>query len=426
MDMKRLLFLLTVLGLALGACEDKRLQTYLANVPQYLSYEDLRSSFEVTGEHALEKPGKIYFQDNFMYINEYQKGIHVVDLSDPANPAIKAFINIPGNVDLSIRNDVLYAESFVDLVLIDVSDPAQPVFIKRIEDLFEYVIPPYNFDYPLDEVDQDKGVITGFEVKKITREVDHPPYPWPVYYDYALESSFRGAPKVNGGGNTYGIGGSMARFITYDDYLYALESTYKLKCIDISDTDQVEVKSEKTLWGNVETVFISGQHMYVGTSNGMHILALDEPMSPNLLSTYQHITACDPVVVEGNWAYVTLRSGNWCGGTQNLLEVIDISDKYAPELEASFGMKSPYGLGIDNGILFVCEGEYGLRIFDASDVGSIPQHQIANFPGIHAYDVIPLGSFLLLIGDDGFQIYDYSDLENIYLLGSLPVQPVSD
>jgi hypothetical protein len=40
--------------------------------------------------------------------------------------------------------------------------------------------------------------------------------------------------------------------------------------------------------------------------------------------------------------------------------------------------------------------------------------------------VIPLGSFLLLIGDEGFQIYDYSNLDNIHLLGSLPVEAVED
>jgi len=424
--MKRILFLLTLLGLVSSSCEDKHLQTYMANVPIYLSYDALRTSFKVGTEQDLEKPGKIYFKDNYMYINEYQKGIHVVDLSDPDNPLKKAFIEIPGNVDMSIRNDVLYAESFVDLVLIDVSDPTQPLFIKRIEDMFEYVIPPYDYEYPLDEVDQDKGVITGYELKKITHEIEHNPYPWPVYYDYALESSFRGSPKVNGNGNTFGIGGSMARFITYDDYLYALESTYKLKCIDISNTDQVEVKSEQTLWGNIETVFIADQHMYVGTSNGMHILSLDQPSFPNLLSTYQHITSCDPVVVEGDWAYVTLRSGNLCGGNQNLLEVINVSDKTDPVREASFGMKSPYGVGIDNDILFVCEGEFGLRVFDASDKQSIAQNKIAEFPGIHAYDVIPLGSFLLLIGDEGFQIYDYTNLEDIHLLGSLPVKAVED
>jgi hypothetical protein len=218
----------------------------------------------------------------------------------------------------------------------------------------------------------------------------------------------------------------MARFITYDDYLYTLESTYKLKVYDISNTSSVELKNEQYLWGNIETVFIADDHLYVGTSNGMHILSLDMPSSPNVLSSYRHITACDPVVVEGNWAYVTLRSGNNCGGNQNLLEVIDVSDKYDPVRKASYGMKGPYGLGIDNEILFVCEGEYGLDIYDASNKLDIVQNRIATFPGIHAYDVIPLGTFLLLIGDEGFQLYDYSDLEDIQLLSSLPVQAAED
>lgn len=424
--MKRLFLLLSISILVLSSCEDKRLQTYVANVPIYLSYDELRTSFKVSDGRELNKPGKIYFKDNYMYINEYQAGIHVVDLSDPEDPRIIAFVEIPGNVDISIRNDILYAESYVDLVLIDVSDPSQPGFIKRIEDMFEYVIPPYDYDYPLDEIDEEKGVITGYEIKKITREIDHNPYPWPIYYDYAFVSSSTGAPKVNGAGNSYGVGGSMARFITYDDYLYALESTYKLKVIDISNTDQVEKISEQYLWGNIETVFIADQHMYVGTSNGMHILSLDLPSYPNVLSTYQHITACDPVVVEGDWAYVTLRSGNNCGGNQNLLEVIDISQKTDPVREASYGMKSPYGVGIDNGTLFVCQGEFGLRIFDATDIHSITQNEIAYFPGIHAFDVIPLGTMLLLIGDDGFRIYDYSNLEDIQLLGSIPVTPSED
>jgi len=46
--------------------------------------------------------------------------------------------------------------------------------------------------------------------------------------------------------------------------------------------------------------------MYVGTSSGIHILSLSEPSVPILKSTYRHITACDPVVVQGNRAYVAL------------------------------------------------------------------------------------------------------------------------
>lgn len=421
--MKRLLILLSITGMVLTSCEDKRLQTYVANVPVYLSWDALRSSFEVSGVVELEKPGKIYFNGSYMFINEYQKGIHVADLSDPANPELKAFIEVPGNVDMAIRNDLLYADSYVDLLVIDISNPEQPELSKRIEDLFEYIIPPYDWEYPLDEIDEKKGVITGYEIKKITREVYNYPSPWPIYWGYRLESSFADAGMGGTNGNTYGVGGSMARFITYDDYLYALESSWKLKSINIADTDNLEVEKELSLWGNVETVFIAEGYLYVGTSNGMHILDLVNPSSPNLLSTYQHITACDPVVVEGDRAYVTLRSGNLCGGTQDLLELIDIADKYDPKRLSSFSMTEPYGLGIDNGILFVCEGESGLKVYDASYESSITSHLIAAFPGINAYDVIPMESFLFMIGEDGFYIYDYSDLNNITILGSLPISP---
>jgi len=422
--MKRLLILSSILIAALSSCEDKRLQTYMANIPIYLSFDELRSSFEVSGASTLEKPGKIIFYGSHMFVNEYQKGIHVVDLSDPSQPELKAFIEVPGNVDMAIRNDLLYAESYVDLLVIDISNPEQPELDLRIEDLFEYIIPPYDYDYPLDEIDQDKGVILGYEIKKITREVYNNPYPWPIYWGYRMESSYMDAGGVAGSdANTYGVGGSMARFITYDDYLYALESSYKLKSINIADTDNLRVENELSLWGMVETVFIADDYLYVGTSNGMHILDLANPASPNLLSTYQHVTACDPVVVEGDRAYVTLRAGNTCGGTQDLLEVIDISDKYAPKRLSSFSVNNPYGLGIDNGTLFLCKGEFGLSVYDASDAHSITSHLIAAFPGINAYDVIPLDNFLFMIGEDGFYIYDYSDLNNIHILGTLSISP---
>ena len=426
--MKRILFLLVIFGLVMTSCQDKTMQTFMANVPVYMSYEELRSPLTVSGGKELMQPGKIYFKDQFIYINEYQKGIHVVDLSDPENPTPKAFIEIPGNVDMAIRNNVLFADNYVDLLLIDISNPVQPLEIKRIEKLFEYVIPPYDEQYPLDEIDQEKGVILSYEVKEITREIFHNPYPWPVFYEYAMLSSDSRAYNTtgSGGGDSYGVGGSMARFLTYDDYLYALESTFKLKSINISNIDEPFVAYEQYLWGNVETLFIADDHMYVGTSNGMHILGLQQPAIPTLLSTYQHVTACDPVVVEGDKAYVTLRAGNRCGGNQNLLEVIDISDKYAPTRMASFIMTEPYGLGIDNNTLFVCEGHYGLKVFDATDPLAITSHKMAEFSHIHAYDVIPLGSILFMIGDNGFYIYDYSDLEQISLLGTLPVKPVEE
>ncbi|HHN47860.1 MAG TPA: hypothetical protein ENN08_02830, partial [Bacteroidales bacterium] len=51
------------------------------------------------------------------------QGIHVVDNSNPASPQIISFIAIPGNYDLAIRGNILFADSYIDLVALDISDP---------------------------------------------------------------------------------------------------------------------------------------------------------------------------------------------------------------------------------------------------------------------------------------------------------------
>lgn len=87
----------------------------------------------------------------------------------------------------------------------------------------------------------------------------------------------------------------------------------------------------------------------------------------------------------------------------------------------SYNMTAPYGLGIDDEVLFVCDGSAGLKVFNAADPYLISEHLLATFPNINAYDVIPLGSSLLMIGADGFYQYDYTNLSNIKLISSIKV-----
>ncbi len=112
--------LLTVLSLA--GCQDKLLQTYEVNNPVYMSYEDLRTAVADTAPVEISLPGKIYLYGEFILVNEVRKGIHVVNNADPANPEVISFIKIPGNIDMAIKNKILYADSYVDLVAIDISD----------------------------------------------------------------------------------------------------------------------------------------------------------------------------------------------------------------------------------------------------------------------------------------------------------------
>ena len=163
--------------------------------------------------------------------------------------------------------------------------------------------------------------------------------------------------------------------------------------------------------------------MFLGTQSGMIVQSLEVPERPSLIGTFSHMTSCDPVKVKGDLAFVTLRGGTICrGGTVNQLDVIRMSNGYSKfELLKSYPMYGPQGLGIDDDLLFVCDGDAGLKIYNSADPLAISNNMIASFPFINAYDVIPVNNYLFMIGDKGFMLYDYSNIQNIKQIGFIPV-----
>ena len=139
------------------------------------------------------------------------------------------------------------------------------------------------------------------------------------------------------------------------------------------------------------------------------------------ISTYQHVRSCDPVVVDDRYAYVTLRSGTECQGFTNQLEVIDVDNLESPQLVKVYPMTNPHGLGIDDNTLFICDGDDGLKAYDATDVNTIDQNMLAHYKDINAFDVIPFNDILMMIGSDGIFQYDYSNPEDIRLLSKIDI-----
>jgi len=218
-----------------------------------------------------------------------------------------------------------------------------------------------------------------------------------------------------------GTGGSMARFMLNENYLYVIAVPVRLKTVDITSPDEMTVIDSVDVSRNMETLFRLQNNLFIGTTTGMLIFDLVNPKKPVQISAYDHITACDPVVVDGQYAYVTLRSGNNCNNQQNLLEVIDISSIKNPYLVKSYPMFNPHGLGTDGDLLFVCDGTAGLKIYDKSDPLAIITSQIAYYPDFDTYDVIPMNGILMLVGKDGIYQYDYSDPENIIQISHITI-----
>ena len=136
------LLICTFLGLSLNSCvqdECDATRTYTVYQPVYLSATELREPITLTDSRTLENPGKIYYYKNYLLINEFEEGIHFFDNSDPENPVSIAFLPIKGNVDMAIRDDRLYADSYVDLVTFNISDPRNPVLVSRTEEIFNKI-----------------------------------------------------------------------------------------------------------------------------------------------------------------------------------------------------------------------------------------------------------------------------------------------
>ena len=158
---------------------------------------------------------------------------------------------------------------------------------------------------------------------------------------------------------------------------------------------------------DIETIFNRGDELFLGSMRGMYIYDISSPATPTLISEFQHGTACDPVVVDGDYAYVTLRGGNMCGATESGLFIVDISDITSPELTKSYPMDGPYGLGIKDEKLFVCDGASGLKVYDKTDVQNLVQ--LNHFKDIDTFDVIPMEDKLLMIGEEIIYQYEYKE-----------------
>lgn len=425
-----LIFLTTLLGLSvlLEGCSDRCETTneYTYYEPVYATVEEIRAGVSLLPPQPVQAVGKLYFKDGLLFVNEPGEGVHIINNQDPAKPVALKFLKIPGNYDLAIKGNTLYADSYVDLVAFDISSIANIREVNRLPGIFKnYSVMGYS-------IDANCCVITNFEEKKqvFINESDCGPgiQPWggvmfesgiAVRTDMTANFSAKAA-IAPGTGSGPGVGGSLARFGLTGDHLYLLDGGF-LQTINVSSETNPVAKTTTTLAWDIETIFPYKTNLFIGSSSGMYILDISSPESPVQISTYQHIRSCDPVVVDDDYAYVTLRSGTTCQGFTNQLEVIDISDLKSPKLLETYPMTNPHGLGIDENTLFICDGNDGLKAFDASDISKIDENLIAHYKDINALDVIPFNDVLMMIGTDGIFQFDYSDPKNIKLLSKIDV-----
>ncbi len=212
-----------------------------------------------------------------------------------------------------------------------------------------------------------------------------------------------------------GAGGSTARFTIAGSYLYVVDNV-SLKAFDISSNASPVYKSKTEVGINIETIFPYQDKLFIGSSTSMYIYSLTDPSRPVRLAKAEYAIrmACDPVVARDSVAYATLRATGRCGGNQSALVVYNIKNISSPQLVDTHWLTGPYGLGLKNNSLYVCEGNYGLRVFNVTNAYHPVEVSEIRVNGTTFYDVIPYGNVLIAQVNDGFILYD---------IGTNPMQP---
>ena len=394
--------------LVFSSCEDQitTSYTYRTMLPVFLEMSDVRArTIAPEPPQPLDNPGKIYIYGDYLFVNEPTKGIHILNNSNPSNPVNRNFIPIEGNVDLAINNNILYADNYVDLLAFDLSDLNNIKLIKRVEDVFTHMY------------QHNTGQIITFKDTVITTESPT----WQLEGGWLMRADMTFTANFSSAAQSYGTGGSLARFTLMNGHLYAVDQS-TLRVFDVQDAkDPKFIKPIDLGWG-IETIFPFQNKLFIGSNRGMHIYDASTPSSPTRMSVFEHVLACDPVVVNEEYAFVTLRTGNTCWNGVNELQVVDIKDPYKPFLKKAYTMLNPHGLGLAGDYLFLAEGQHGLKSFKVSDVMKIDQNQLEFLTSMKSVDLIPGPKSLIVIGPDGVCQFDYSKPAQLKKLSCIQVK----
>ena len=333
---------------------------------------------------------KIYLVGTTLIRTTPGSHITLYDIADPASPRVLGSIGMEGNHDVAVQGRYMYADNNRDLVVYDIADRSRPTAIDTVTSTFSN----YPMFVPNDVVFYEGGSsgCGGCMSEDLAAPV---------------------AANTTGGS---GKAGSMSRFAIVGQRLYCVNRT-SIGIYDISNPAAPKKQEEFHVGWEVETIFPRGDTLFLGGTEGMYCYDISNPDVIALISAFRHGRACDPVVVEGNRAYVTLRAGSRCGTQGNQLDILDITDVANPTLINTVPMTGPYGLAASGRIVLVCDGSAGVRIMDVDD--PLQPRQIGSITGITPYDLILDGRLLVVTAESGFYLYDATDLTSPKLYGLL-------
>ncbi len=377
---------------------------YLEATAIYGDMEEVRATPLNEGSRPIVNPGKIFIGEDFVLIGEEGEGIHVLNNKDRVNLISNAFLNIPGNKEFFVSGQYLYAESYYDMIKIDISNPYDAVLINRSKNAIQ------------NDFINDKGeTLVGFAYKEKTMILDENDdfmteilEDQLVYLDFAKNVIPKSSVPSSFSGNSAQSIGTINRITKSNNHIYVASNSNMIIINDNENGLSSDVVRLENIKEEMETIFPYQNKLFVGSKTSMTIFDISKGEQPIELYEFEHATSCDPVLPYNDVVFITLRTADFstCPGNINALLTIDITDLSNPIQIDENQLVSPYGMSVIDDYLFVGNGKNGLSIFDVTN----PQVPILvnTDNNIIAYDIIADPSnidYIFVAGDDEMNQY---------------------
>ncbi|NJL75992.1 MAG: hypothetical protein HC892_14200 [Saprospiraceae bacterium] len=283
--------------------------SYMKATAIYGNLDEVRNTPLLEQSRVIDNPGKIFASEKYLLIGEEGEGIHLFDNTNEANPTPVSFLNIPGNREFFVQGNTLYAESFYDMLKIDLSDWSQPRIVDRVKNAFAeeftnasgQTLIGFDYQQVTEKLDKNGGlyqmILTNKDILNST-----------IYFDYTnqlIPPSVVPASFAASGDQALG---TINRIVRYHDFVYVISRT---NLLTFRDNESFELLQVQTISDNMETIYPHDNQIFIGTPTSMLVYGLDNPENPNYLSNFQHATSCDPVLPVGKVTYLTLRTDDF-------------------------------------------------------------------------------------------------------------------
>jgi len=217
---------------------------------------------------------------DYVYMSSGSDGLRVMDVSDLSNPTeLGSNDDVWGDRGLAVSGDYVYHVDCCNLVIFDISSPNNPLQVSHLNR------PTQDADWRDIILSGKYAYISGMEwdsndswVNLSVIDISDPTDP--TFVGYWVASTISG--HHSGGMD---ISGDYV-YLAVDDYV---SNNACLKILDISNpTNPAEVGSYTTSWNNwCRDVVVRGNYAYLG-GDRLGIFDISDPSNPSEISTYDY------------------------------------------------------------------------------------------------------------------------------------------